>query len=102
MWMGDLETDFMEKIKGAVTPEASDILYAPHHGRKSGRVPQAWLDKIDPTIIVVGEAPSSDLTYYDDWDTITPKLGRRHRFRMPERQDTCLRVEIDLFRRLPH
>ncbi len=71
MWMGDLETDFMEKIKDAVTPEASEILFAPHHGRKSGRVPKAWLDKIDPTIIVVGEAPSSDLTYYDGWDTIT-------------------------------
>ena len=71
MWMGDLETDFMEKIKDAVAPEASDILFAPHHGRKSGRVPKAWLDKIDPTIIVVGEAPSSDLTYYDGWDTIT-------------------------------
>ena len=71
MWMGDLETDFMEKIEDAITPEASDILFAPHHGRKSGRVPKDWLDKIDPTIIVVGEAPSSDLTYYDGWDTIT-------------------------------
>lgn len=70
-WMGDLETDFMEKIEDAITPEASDILFAPHHGRKSGRVPKAWLDKIDPTIIVVGEAPSSDLTYYAGWDTIT-------------------------------
>ena len=71
MWMGDLETDFMEKIEDAITPEASDILFAPHHGRKSGRVPTNWLHKIDPTIIVVGEAPSSDLTYYDGWDTIT-------------------------------
>ena len=71
LWMGDLETDFMEKITDAITPEASHILFAPHHGRKSGRVPKDWLDKIDPTIIVVGEAPSSDLTYYDGWDTIT-------------------------------
>ena len=71
MWMGDLETDFMEKIEDAITPKASDVLFAPHHGRKSGRVPKAWLDKIDPTIIVVGEAPSSDLSYYDGWDTIT-------------------------------
>ncbi len=71
LWMGDLETDFMEKIKDAITPVASDILFAPHHGRKSGRVPKDWLDKIDPKLIVVGEAPSSDLTYYDGWDTIT-------------------------------
>ena len=71
MWMGDLETDFMEKIKGDITPEASHVLFAPHHGRKSGRVPEDWLKKINPTIIVVGEAPSSDLTYYDGWATIT-------------------------------
>ena len=71
LWMGDLETEFMEKIKYTITPEASDILFAPHHGRKSGRVPKVWLDKINPTLIVVGEAPSSDLTYYDGWNTIT-------------------------------
>ena len=47
------------------------ILFAPHHGRKSGRVPKAWLNTIDPTIIIVGEAPSSDLNYYDGYDTIT-------------------------------
>ena len=70
-WMGDLETDFMESISTAFTPEASHILFAPHHGRKSGRVPKNWLDAIAPKIIVVGEAPSSDLTYYDGYDTIT-------------------------------
>ena len=71
MWMGDLETDFMAQIKGDITPEPSHVLFAPHHGRKSGRVPEDWLNEINPTIIVVGEAPSSDLTYYDDWATIT-------------------------------
>ena len=71
MWMGDLETDFMEKIRNTINPEASHVLFAPHHGRKTGRVPKDWLEKIDPTIIVVGEAPSSDLTYYDGWATIT-------------------------------
>ena len=70
-WMGDLETDFMESISDAFTPEESHILFAPHHGRKSGRVPKAWLNTIDPTIIIVGEAPSSDLNYYDGYDTIT-------------------------------
>ena len=71
LWMGDLETDFMEKIKDVITPETSDILFAPHHGRKSGRVPKEWLNEIDPTLIVVGEAPSSDLNYYNGWNTIT-------------------------------
>ncbi len=71
MWMGDLKTDFMEKIKDDITPDSSHVLFAPHHGRKSGRVPKDWLDVIDPKIIVVGEAPASELTYYDGWDTIT-------------------------------
>ena len=61
----------MESISDAFTPEESHILFAPHHGRKSGRVPKAWLNTIDPTIIIVGEAPSSDLNYYDGYDTIT-------------------------------
>ena len=70
-WMGDLETDFMDGISAEFTPKPSHILFAPHHGRKSGRVPKDWLNSITPTIIVVGEAPSSDLTYYDGYDTIT-------------------------------
>ena len=70
-WMGDLETDFMENISDDFTPEPSHVLFAPHHGRKSGRVPKPWLDAIQPTIIVVGEAPSSDLEYYSGYDTIT-------------------------------
>lgn len=71
MWMSDLETDFMEKIGNAFTPDSAHVLFAPHHGRKSGRVPKNWLETIDPKIVVVGEAPSSDLTYYDGYDTIT-------------------------------
>lgn len=70
-WMGDLETDFMESISTDFSPEHSHILFAPHHGRKSGRVPANWLESIDPTIIVVGEAPSSHLSYYDGYNTIT-------------------------------
>ena len=54
-WMGDLESDFMKRIGDAFTPDASDILFAPHHGRKSGRVPSAWLIAIAPAVIVVGE-----------------------------------------------
>ncbi len=70
-WMGDLETEFMESVSPAFSPEPSHILFAPHHGRKSGRVPKVWLDSIAPAIIVVGEAPSSHLSYYDGYDTIT-------------------------------
>ena len=70
-WMGDLETEFMESINSDFKPEHSHVLFAPHHGRKSGRVPKAWLKHIDPTVIVIGEAPSSDLAYYSDYNTIT-------------------------------
>ena len=92
VWMGDLETDFMEGISGVFTPTSAHTLFAPHHGRKSGRVPKKWLAAIDPTIIVVGEAPSSDLTYYDGYDTIYPELRGRHRLRMPGGEDTRLRL----------
>ena len=70
-WMGDLETEFMESISTAFTPDPSHILFAPHHGRNSGRVPKDWLDSISPAIVVVGEAPSAYLSYYDGYDTIT-------------------------------
>ena len=70
-WMGDLETEFMECISDDFTPDPSHIMFAPHHGRKSGRVPKAWLEIIGPTVIVVGEASSSDLTYYEGYNTIT-------------------------------
>ena len=71
LWMGDLETDFMEAIEDKVDIPKVDLLFAPHHGRKSGRVPKAWLDGMKPKIIIVGEAPSTDLEYYQGHNTIT-------------------------------
>ena len=71
MWMGDLETDFMEAIQHEVDLPKVDLLFAPHHGRKSGRVPTDWLDDLKPKVIIVGEAHSADLEYYDGYNTIT-------------------------------
>ena len=71
LWMGDLETDFMKKIDGHVDLPKVDLLFAPHHGRKSGRVPDSWLKEMDPAVIVLGEASSEDIHYYSGWDTIT-------------------------------
>jgi beta-lactamase superfamily II metal-dependent hydrolase len=71
LWMGDLESDFMEDIKDEITLDRADILFAPHHGRSSGKVPSEWLDQIDPKIIVIGEAPSEHLHYYSGYNTIT-------------------------------
>lgn len=71
LWMGDLETPFMESISDVFTPDAAHVLFAPHHGRKSGHVPSGWMEAIGPTIVVVGEAPSTDLDYYTGYNTIT-------------------------------
>ena len=71
LWMGDLETDFMESIEDEVDLPKADLLFAPHHGRKSGRVPKAWLNDMEPKIVVVGEAPSAELEYYQGYNTIT-------------------------------
>jgi len=73
LWMGDLKTEFMENIINEVSFPKINILFAPHHGRKSGKVPNDWLNEMDPDIIIMGEAPSKNLDYagYDDYNKIT-------------------------------
>jgi beta-lactamase superfamily II metal-dependent hydrolase len=71
LWMGDLETDFMESVENELNLMEIDILFAPHHGRKSGKIPLSILEKLNPKIIVVGEAPSEHLHYYTSCYTIT-------------------------------
>lgn len=70
LWMGDLETDFMEALEGQLDLPKVHLLFAPHHGRDSGEIPQSMLEKMDPKIIIIGEAPSEHLCYYDGYDTI--------------------------------
>lgn len=72
IWMGDLETDFMENIKDEVDwPEDVAILFAPHHGRHTGKIPEDILEKMNPDVIVIGEAASKHLNYYQNYNTIT-------------------------------
>jgi beta-lactamase superfamily II metal-dependent hydrolase len=71
IWMGDLESDFQEKIKKTITLPSMDVLFAPHHGRDSGKVVQKWLDDMSPKLIVIGEAPSEHLCYYAGYNCIT-------------------------------
>ena len=71
LWMGDLESDFMNNIKDDLDLPEVDILFAPHHGRDSGKVPKKWLDEMKPKIVIIGEAPSEDLNYYVGYNTIT-------------------------------
>ena len=76
MWMGDVEHDFLEKIKDSITWQEVDILFAPHHGRESGKVSSDVLKKLNPKIIVVGEAPSEHLNYYSGYNTITQNSAK--------------------------
>jgi len=71
LWFGDLEHDFMERIQDDYSMPEADIIFAPHHGRLSGAVPQKWLEQINPQIIIIGAAPSSELKYFNDYNTIT-------------------------------
>lgn len=71
MWIGDLETKFMEDIYNDIELKETTIIFAPHHGRKSGKIPNSWLDKLKPKIVVIGEAPSRHLHYYTGYNTIT-------------------------------
>nr|WP_027871572.1 MBL fold metallo-hydrolase [[Eubacterium] cellulosolvens] len=76
MWMGDLETDYLEHIKDEVEFEEIDVLFAPHHGRESGRIPKEILEVLNPQIIVLGEAPSEHIHYYSDYNTITQNSAK--------------------------
>lgn len=71
MWMGDLETDFLDSIASDLSLSPITVLFAPHHGRDSGKVPATLLEQLDPQIIVIGEAPSEHLNYYGGYSTIT-------------------------------
>jgi len=73
MWMGDLESDFMDNIEYEIKLPKTNVLFAPHHGRKTGKVPSKWLNEMNPDIIILGEAPSENLDYadYNDYNIIT-------------------------------
>ena len=73
MWMGDLETDlqtaYYEMYKSSI-PHVN-ILFQPHHGRKSGAVPDNLLEQLQPQLIIIGNAPSEHIDYGDSQKTIT-------------------------------
>ncbi|HIF6625520.1 TPA: MBL fold metallo-hydrolase [Serratia marcescens] len=71
MWLGDLETEFMENIADDIELQETTVVFASHHGRDSGKIPNSWLDKIKPKVIIIGEAPSRHLHYYTGYKTIT-------------------------------
>lgn len=90
IWMGDLENNFMENIKEDLNLDSADILFAPHHGRKTGKVPKELLNDISPKLIIVGEAPAEDLEYYSDYNAITQNSSGDILF-------DCLNNKIDIY-----
>ncbi|WP_323671829.1 MBL fold metallo-hydrolase [Candidatus Poriferisodalis multihospitum] len=70
-WAGDLETNYLKGIQNAVSLPKTTLVFAPHHGRSSGRLPASWLQDLDPKIVVIGEAQSQHLDYYANYNTIT-------------------------------
>lgn len=76
LWFGDLEHDFMENIQDDYPMPEADIVFAPHHGRLSGAIPQKWLEQINPQIIIIGVAPSSELKYFNNYNSITQNSAK--------------------------
>ena len=73
MWMGDMETDMQEEFYKECKDElgAIDVLFHPHHGRKSSTPPAKLMELLDPGIIVIGNAPNEYLNRAHPDKTIT-------------------------------
>ena len=71
LWFGDLENSFMEKIKNEIRLPEADVIFVPHHGRKSGKIPKEWMDSIKPKMVIIGEASSEKIDYLSNYNTIT-------------------------------
>ena len=71
-----MESDFLEKVMDEIIFPKADVIFAPHHGRNSGKIPKEFLDIICPKVIVIGEAKSEYLNYYEDFNTITQNTAK--------------------------
>ena len=76
LWMGDIETDFLESVSQDIDFTEIDILFAPHHGRDSGKIPSSILKILNPKVIVIGEAPSANINYIKEYDTIKQNTAK--------------------------
>lgn len=88
MWMGDLETEmqqaYYDEFKNNI-PQV-DILFQPHHGRKSGTVPNDLLEALKPKLIIIGNAPSEHIDYGDSRQTITQNAAGDIRFENDDKE----------------
>lgn len=73
VWMRDLETHSMGNILEEVELKKTNVFFASHYERKSGRVPYELLRAMDPDIVIIGEVPSENMVYglYDEYNKIT-------------------------------
>ena len=71
LWMGDVEASFLDKVKDEIKFSEVDVLFAPHHGRDSDKVSEEVLRKMNPQLVIIGEAPSKSLNYYNNYVTVT-------------------------------
>lgn len=78
LWIGDLESEYMKNIFPSIKAQLSEttIVFAPHHGRASGKIPNEWLDILNPKIIIIGSASSRYLNYYTGYDVITQNRAK--------------------------
>lgn len=76
LWFGDLENNFLDKIKDNVNFTKADVIFAPHHGRRTGKIPKSILDEIEPKLIIIGEAESEYIDYYEGYNTITQNTAK--------------------------
>lgn len=73
MWMGDLETEMQQEFYERFSSQIPhvDILFQPHHGRDTGAVPENLLNALNPSLIIIGNAPAKYIDYGDSRQTIT-------------------------------
>lgn len=76
MWMGDIESEFLDKVSADIEWVEVDILFAPHHGRESGKPSEDILKAINPKLVIIGEAESENLNYYSCYNTITQNSAK--------------------------
>jgi beta-lactamase superfamily II metal-dependent hydrolase len=70
LWFGDLHRDFIKEIEDEIDVQKADIVFAPHHGRRTGRIPRSLLTRLGVKIVVIGEAAVEHLDHYAGFKTI--------------------------------